>query len=270
LFPELTRYLRKPNRPNALTLRTHWPTPALLAEASLADLRAVRRGTNPSLKTLEALRVASLSSIGITNSARVETLCLEQRHLIAQLQLSESQLALVEEKIQALVESSREGQILLSLPAAGPVSAATLLAFIGNIRNFRSAATLRKFCGCAPLETQTGTSHDHAKINPAGGRLLRAEIFRMAARSKLDPDSFWAKLSARLTPRLCVFNSKTHKLEGKSRVNGRIAGQMVGVIYALLRADADLVDSLEEQATLPPPKLYDPKIHSGEKARSPR
>ena len=42
LFPGLTRLLRHPKLPTALALRSRFPTPAQLAQASFAELREAR------------------------------------------------------------------------------------------------------------------------------------------------------------------------------------------------------------------------------------
>lgn len=267
LFPEFTSYLKNPNLATALELRSRWPTPALLAEASLEQLKEIRTAHGPGLEKLKKLREAGATSIGITNAARVESLCFEQKQLIAQLRLLEMQLEALEQQISTIVEHEREGQILLSMPMIGTVTAATILAFIGNIRNFPSKAALRKYCGWAPQVFQTGTSLDRSRINPTGSRLLRDTIYLWSLRAIKEEQSFWYRLASRLTPLKCTYNAKTHKYNGKLRVVGRVAGQMIGVVYALLKADADLVDSITDE-TLPPPQLYDPAVHAGSLSRT--
>src|SRR6266536_4145964 len=63
LFPELTRLLRNPNLPTALSLRSHFPTPADLVAATWSELREARGRTCSvsDAKLLELQRVASHS-----------------------------------------------------------------------------------------------------------------------------------------------------------------------------------------------------------------
>jgi hypothetical protein len=45
----------------------------------------------------------------------------------------------------------------------------------------------------------------------------------------------------------------------KLKVMGRIDGQIIQVIYALLKQDAETVSQVPAGQPLPPPRLYDPK-----------
>jgi len=84
LFPEFTRLLRNPNLPTALALRSRFPTPAALAEASFWELREVRGRTCSvsDAKLVELQRLAG-QSIGTKDPARVRGLVFEQKQLIA-------------------------------------------------------------------------------------------------------------------------------------------------------------------------------------------
>jgi transposase len=59
------------------------------------------------------------------------------------MRLLQEHLQELDAEIGHIVERSREGRILLSIPPMGPIQAATLIAGIGHIDNFRSAAALR-------------------------------------------------------------------------------------------------------------------------------
>ena len=48
---------------------------------------------------------------------------------------------------------------------------------------------------------------------------------------------------------------------GSGSVMGRIAGQIIQVIYALLKQDAEAVSQAPAGQPLPPPRLYDPQVH---------
>ena len=48
---------------------------------------------------------------------------------------------------------------------------------------------------------------------------------------------------------------------GKTKVIGTVAGRMIGTIYMLLRADAELLASVLPDMEPPDPLLYDPEVH---------
>lgn len=267
LFPEFASLFRDPNATIALEVRTHFPTPAIVANKSLTELRVVKRQRGPSDAKLQRLLELARVSIGVTSPARVDALVFEQGQLIESVHHLQAQVDALEARMFPLVSESREGQILLSFPSCGPIKAATLIASIGNIRNFPNKAALRKFCGCAPQMLQTGTSLDRSKLNPTGRRGLKKTLFLLAISAISDDSTVWSKLYSRLVPLKCVYDARKKKYKGKMRVIGRIAGQMVGVLYTLLKQDADLLDSLPDQQPAPPPTLYDPAIHAGIKSR---
>jgi transposase len=136
LFPEFTRLLRNPNLPTALALRSRFPTPAELAMASFEELREARGRTCSvsDAKLMELQRLAA-QSIGTKEPTRVRALVFEQKQLIAELKLLGEHLEQLETEIVQVVEHSREGTILTSIPGIGPQAAATLIATIGTIAN---------------------------------------------------------------------------------------------------------------------------------------
>ena len=74
-------------------------------------------------------------------------------------------------------------------------------------------------------------------------------------------DSEWANLYERLVPIKCSYDEKRRTYIGKGRVIGRIAGQMLSVIYTLLKKDQETTSKLLAGAKLPEPTLYDPQVH---------
>lgn len=271
IFPEFTEVFRDPNALIALAFRSRFPTPVLLSQSTVDELRTVKQGSgSPSRQKLEKLLLLANKSIGVTKSSRVASLVFEQDQLIESIRLLRVQIDALDNKIETIVRASREGKILLSFPMMGVIHAGTILAAMGNIRNFASMAELRKFCGWAPQSTQTGTTLDRSNMTPTGSRLLRQVLFLLTMSVISKPETVWSKLYHRLVPMKCSFDSRTGTYKGRMRVVGRVAGQMVGVIYILLKQDADLVDRLllSGQQSLPEPDLYDPEVHAGTKPKS--
>jgi hypothetical protein len=69
-----------------------------------------------------------------------------------------------------------------------------------------------------------------------------------------------------LVPLKCGFNEKTRQYTGRAKVIGRIAGQMISVIFVLLKQDAEALRGLPAGAQPPPPVLYDPELHRQHRA----
>jgi hypothetical protein len=79
-------------------------------------------------------------------------------------------------------------------------------------------------------------------------------------------DCEWAKIYQRLVPIKCSYDERTHRYIGRGKVMGRIAGQIISVIYALLRKDYETLSLRPKGVNPPDPTLYDPEIHQRHRA----
>jgi transposase len=262
LFPELTRMLKDPNAPVALALREQFPTPHALATASLTTLQHLRGGAHSlsDAKLLDLQRLAA-ASIGAKDLARQRSLVLEQTQLIRELRLLREHVAQLETEIRSIVTQAREGQILLSFPGIGPVIAATIIAAVGSILNFPSASALKSYFGWAPVVVQSGSTLDHTRLTSGGTRTMKQVLFLAVWQAISEHDSEWAKLYDRLVKSKCRYDERTQSYAGKTRVIGRVAGQMTEAIYALLKRDVEVLSKVLPGQEPPAPLLYDPQVH---------
>jgi transposase len=180
LFPEFTRVFKDANAPIALDLREQFPTPSAIATASLTELRVVRRRNHLSEAQFAQVQQLAAHSIGTKDAARQHGLILEQALLIQELRLLQNHLERLEGEIGQIVEQSREGQILTSIPPISPLYAASIIATIGSIGNFEDAAHLKSYFGWAPTRAQTGVSFDHTCLTKGGSREMKKVMFLVA------------------------------------------------------------------------------------------
>jgi transposase len=260
LFPEFTKVLKDPNAPTALTLRQHFPTPHAIASASLTELAKLRKSNRPSNEQLLELQRLAAQTIGTKDIVRQRALVLEQGQLIRELQLLQEHVQQLDSEIVKLVELSREGQILISIPPIGPIQAAAIIAAIGNILNFEKAADLKAYFGWAPKREQSGSSLDRDQLSQRGTRSMKQMLFLIVA-SAIQKDCEWAKLYERLVPRMCRYDERKQAYRGKVKVMVRIAGQMTEMIYAFLKQDAELLSQLPAGTQPPAPMRYAREIH---------
>jgi transposase len=260
VFPEFAQIFKDPTAAGALALRERFPTPQTVATASMTELVALRVGTQPSEAKLARLQAAASESVGVRHVGRQRGLILEQRQLIQERRLLQTHLAELDAEIGHIVAQSREGQILLSIPPIGPIQAATLMATIGHIDNFPSAAALRAYCGWAPTIVRSGVTLDHAHLTRGGSRPLKQMLFLIVGNA-IQMDTEWARTYARLVKTRCAYDERKKTYTGKVRVMGRIAGQMVSTVYALLKRDAETLAIAGRGHPLPEPILYDPAVH---------
>jgi Transposase IS116/IS110/IS902 family len=186
---------------------------------------------------------------------------LEQTQLIKELGLLREHVEQLETEIVSIVEHAREGQILLSFPGIGPVMAATTIAAVGSIHNFPSASALKSYFGWAPVVVQSGSTLDHSRLTRGGTRTMKQMLFLAVFQAIRLQDNEWAKLYDRLVKAKCPYDERTQSYVGKTRVIGRVAGQMTEAIYALLKRDAEILSKVLPGQEPPAPLLYDPEVH---------
>lgn len=259
LFPEFTQIFHDPTAPTALAVRERFPTPAAIATASLSALCEARLAQRPSNADLLKLQHLAATSIGTKDIIRQRGLVLEQDQLIKESLLLQAHINQLEHEIRVIVEQAREGQILQSL-GLGPIQAAAIIAAIGTIENFPNAGSLKSYFGWAPMREQSGTTRDHSQQTRGGNRIMRQMMFLIVA-MMVREDTEWAKLYQRLVEAKCPCDERTGERTGKKRVMGRVAGQMIETMYALLKTDAEILSKVPPGKVPPPPLLYDPVLH---------
>lgn len=260
VFPEFSQVLKDPNLPTALVIREQFPTPAALATASLSALREVRgKARMLSDARLLELQHQATQSIGTKDVVRQRGLVLEQAQLIRELRLLQEHIAQLENEITTIVEHAREGRILRSL-GIGAIQTATIIAAIGSIENFPNAGCLKSYFGWAPMIIQSGVTLDYTGQTHGGTRTMKQMMFLIVS-SLINRDTEWAKLYERLVKAKCPYDERTGQRKGKLRVIGRVAGQLIETIYALLKTDAEVLSKVPPNGVPPDPILYDPEKH---------
>jgi transposase len=259
-FPELTEIFVDPNGATALIVRERFPMPVDITIASIDELLTCRTRTRPSRDALLKLQDLARQTIGTCDESRLFGLRLEQTQLIAELRLLQTHIDTIEAEITRIIKDSREGKIIASIPTISDVQAAILLANIGSIGNFERTSKLRGYCGWAPVESQTGTTLDVVKLDRGGNRLLKQTMY-LIAWTMIRHDTEFRVIYQRLVPIKCSYDERTQSYRGKNKVIGRICGQIIGVIYALLRHDYDLLAALEPGQKPPEPMLYSREKH---------
>jgi len=251
---------------NEATQRKNKLTSICDCEAPLTALREVRKKNFPSEAQLVQLQQLAASSIGTKEPGRLRGLTLEQSLLIKELRLIQEHLERLENEIGLLVEQSREGQILTSIPPIGPIFAATIIATVGNIANFSRPSQLKSYFGWAPKREQTGVSFDRTRLDKGGSREMKRAMFLIVLTAIRMKETEWSKLYERLVPRLCAYDERTQSYRGKGKVIGHVAGRLIFLIYALLKKDQEVLSHLAPGVEPPAPLLYDPELHRQHRA----
>jgi len=177
-----------------------------------------------------------------------------------ELHLLERHLEAIACREEHVLHAARAGRILRSIAGIGTPAAAALRAAIGNIENFPSAAALKAYFGWAPALRQSGVAGTSTTLSRAGERSMKAMMYLVAMQAIQDPGP-WADLYQRLVERGCSYDERRREYLGKKRIVGRIAGQMLALLYGVLRADVDLRARTPAHEPLPAPLLSDATTH---------
>jgi transposase len=120
---------------------------------------------------------------------------------LATLTFAEEQIVALEQGITAVAAADERVPLLLQLVGINVVGAITILAAIGEIGRFRSAAQLVGYAGLGASVHASGQTHTSGRISKAGRRDLRTAMID-AARSASRFHPHWRAELARLEPRL--------------------------------------------------------------------
>ena len=153
------------------------------------------------------------------------------RHLIeddARIQELEKEIVLIYDKI---------GYKLHTMPGLSKVSAAVLVAEIGNIERFKSSSQLARYSGIAPNSFSSGDSTKYTN-NRYGNRRLNALIYFLAVRN-INPGKF------RNNPFNPIFIEyfKKKVSEGKTKKQALVCvmRRQVNIIYGILKNNTEYV-----------------------------
>ena len=176
-FPEFTRYVRSLDTMLATALLAAYPTAQAFAKASprrVAKLRFDGRHF-VGLELAEQLIEAAKRSVGQHHGPAYG---LQARHLCQDLDLGRRRLTEVERDIEGFIEAHEVGSLLATIDGIGALSAARLIAAVGDPARFRSAGALAAYVGVVPALRQSGKrTTTRSSIAPHGNARLRCSLW---------------------------------------------------------------------------------------------
>jgi transposase len=121
------------------------------------------------------------------------------RGLLLRLERLEREVKALTSRIEMLVA----GHPLLGLAGAGPITAARLIAEVGDVRRFRSADALAALAGIAPVPTSSGQVQ-RMRLNRGGNRQLNRAFYVIAV------------IQSRFYPPAKAYITRRMEVDGKS------------------------------------------------------
>lgn len=174
-------------------------------------------------ETVLELRVLAQKSVCIADRA----LSIQITQSIAQIELLDSQIGLIESEIIDIVTSL--DSVIMSIPGIGPINGGMILGEIGDISRFANPRKLLAFAGLDPSVYQSGNfSAKHTRMSKRGSSTLRYALMNAAHNVVKYNSTFKAYYDAK-------------RAEGRSHYNaiGHCAGKLVRIIFKTLKDDVE-------------------------------
>ena len=156
----------------------------------------------------------------------------------------DNEIKLLEGRIrEALINKSREIQILTSIPGIGFIGASTLIAEIGDVHDFEDADKLTKWAGLTPSVYQSANVTRTGSITKQGSRHIRwilVELGHVAIRSPGRIRTFFERLMPK---------------KGYKKAIVAVARKMLRIVWHLLVHDEVFVDDLPRSKQVKFPKM---------------
>ena len=231
VFPEFNSLFRSKYGSVYMNVLKTFGSADSIAHADIRNIRkcfeANKKGRRISL-TPEELKEAARNSIGFPSKAEV----IELRHLIDIIELINVQISEVDKKIEEF--SVQNNSPILTIPGISHFSGTSILAELGDLRNYSKASQVIKFAGVSPSKYKSSQYEaQHTAITKKGSRYLRKTLYQVILPV------------IRYNP---VFNAfYRHKLsQGKGHrcAQGHCVRKLLRIIYHLVTTD----------------QLFDPKL----------
>lgn len=177
VFPEFNSLFKSKYGPVYLNVLKSFGSAETIANS---DIRTIRkcfeiqgRGNRISL-TAEKLKETAKASIGFSSTAEE----IQIRHLVSQIELINMQLAEIDKKIEEY--SITNNSPIISIPGISHFSGTSILAELGDIRNYSKPSQIIKFAGVAPLHYESSQfTAQHTSITKKGSKYLRKTLYQI-------------------------------------------------------------------------------------------
>ena len=176
VFPEYNHLFKSKYGSVYMQLLKNFSSADKIASAELSELEPFfenQRGRRISL-TPKLLQQTAQNSVGIPSCAEE----IQIKHLLAQIELIQEQIAEIDKKTEEF--SLQMNSPILTIPGVSHFSGTSILAELGEICNYSSAAKIIKFAGLAPYEHQSSQfKAEHMPISKKGSKYLRKTLYQV-------------------------------------------------------------------------------------------
>ncbi len=236
-YPSYKKFFSEIDLPCALAFWEGYPSPHCLEGVSQEELRQfLLKNSHNVLSTKAVAKIKGLiESDGDTKRDLQETRDSIVKGIVKQIKFNNEQLESLESDIKSLLDTL--GFKLDTMPGIGTVTAADIIAEIGDINRFPNADKLARFAGIAPVNFSSAGKGTDQK-SKQGNRVLNSKLYFLA----IQMVQTHAKTKK---PRNPVFYEYFKKKisEGKTKPQAltSIARQLVRIIYSMMKHKTEYI-----------------------------
>lgn len=179
LFPGYDKLFQKVCSPTSLRLLSQFPTPQAVLSASHEELLSIlmlnRRGRSWNQKKLQQLLHLAENSLPDRQAIQAHLIAL--RHYLPLLMTYQEAIRELEKQMLSMADQIPATSLLRSIPGVGPLTSATILAEIGDIKRFPTVKQLTAFAGLDSSVFESGTFRSKQnRISKRGSTYLRTAL----------------------------------------------------------------------------------------------
>lgn len=180
-FPGYDKAFQNICNPTSLELLLQYPSPDMLLQADYEEvlqiLKQNRRGRAWNEQKLTHIRTIAEQSLPDTQASIAQQVSM--KHYIHLLKSYRACIADIQNQLITIAESQSSYHLLQSIPGVGPLTAATIVAEIGDIKRFPSVKQLTAFAGLDSSVYQSGTFKSNQNhISKRGSTYLRTALYQ--------------------------------------------------------------------------------------------
>ena len=240
LFPELSGVFKDFTGQTILAMLRHHAAAAvvrqMLPEDFIAAVRADLQGRRLMITKLRRVHQLAIISVGLQDG--IQGLQLGLQGHITTLQVLQSQLAEVQTTLLDTFLTLPESRYLMSVPGLGQISAAFILAEVGDPSHYRRASQWIKLAGTQPVPNKSGQKRNsRTPMSRQGRPRLRTTLFFAVMRLVQVDDTFASHYQA--------FQQREDKPLTKMEALGAMMNRLLRILWALVRHQ----------------RIYDPHYH---------
>ena len=195
IFPEFKPFFNERLAGSAVFILKKFKSRAKISKLQNKDYETIRSYSKGKISYVKFQKLKSLASSSVGYETKSDLLLL--KHSIKHYQDLSDTLECIDEEIISLM--SNMPQTLTSIPGVNLISAAIIIAELGDFKNFINPAQIVSFAGLDTSVNQSGTMETRGHLVKRGSGLLRMTLWQITFSSlRLNPTIYDYYLKKRL------------------------------------------------------------------------